>query len=37
VQPYIDRGYTLIVAGIDAVLLGQAGGQLLTKLKEGLQ
>ncbi len=33
VQPYIERGYTLIVAGVDTVLLGQAAAQLLAHLK----
>ena len=33
VQPYIERGYTLIVAGVDTVLLGQAAAQLLAQLK----
>ncbi len=33
VQPYIERGYTFIVAGVDTVLLGQAAAQLLAQLK----
>lgn len=33
VKPYIDSGYTLIVAGIDTVLLGQAAAKLLAELK----
>jgi 2-keto-3-deoxy-L-rhamnonate aldolase RhmA len=33
VKPYIDAGYTLIVAGIDTVLLGQAAAALLAELK----
>lgn len=33
VQPYIARGYTLIVAGVDTVLLGQAAAQLLAQIK----
>jgi 2-keto-3-deoxy-L-rhamnonate aldolase RhmA len=33
VRPYIDAGYTLIVAGIDTVLLGQAATRLLAKLR----
>ncbi len=37
VQPYIDAGYTLIVAGIDTVLLGQAATQLLVELKTELR
>jgi 2-dehydro-3-deoxyglucarate aldolase len=33
VRPYIDRGYTLIVAGIDTMMLGSAAGQLLADLR----
>jgi 2-keto-3-deoxy-L-rhamnonate aldolase RhmA len=33
VRPYIDAGYTLIVAGIDTVLLGRAAAELLAELK----
>jgi 2-dehydro-3-deoxyglucarate aldolase len=33
VKPYADRGYTLIVAGVDTMLLGQAAGKLLAQLK----
>ena len=33
VQPYIERGYTLIVAGADTVLLGNAARQLLAQIK----
>lgn len=33
VQPYIERGYTLITAGVDALLLGHAAGQLLKQLR----
>jgi len=33
VQPYLARGYTLIVAGVDTVLLGQAGQGLLAQLR----
>lgn len=33
VRPYIDAGYTLIVAGIDTVLLGRAATQLLAELR----
>ena len=33
VQPYIARGYTLIVAGADTVLLGTAAQQLLAQVK----
>jgi 2-keto-3-deoxy-L-rhamnonate aldolase RhmA len=35
VRPYIERGYTLIVAGADALLLGQAAQRLLAQLKVG--
>jgi len=33
VQPYIERGYTLIVAGADTVFLGNAARQLLAQVK----
>ncbi len=33
VKPYIDRGYTLIVAGVDTLLLAQAARGLLGQLK----
>jgi len=33
VRPYMDRGYTLIVAGVDTMLLGRAAGRLLEELK----
>ena len=33
VQPYLKRGYTLIIVGIDTVLLGNAARQLLAQLK----
>jgi 2-keto-3-deoxy-L-rhamnonate aldolase RhmA len=33
VQPYIERGYTLIVVGADTVLLGNAARQLLAQVK----
>jgi 2-keto-3-deoxy-L-rhamnonate aldolase RhmA len=33
VKPYIERGYTLIVAGADTVLLGNAARQLLAQVK----
>lgn len=32
VRPYIDRGYTLIAAGVDTVLLGQAAQALRAQL-----
>jgi 2-dehydro-3-deoxyglucarate aldolase len=33
VAPYIDRGYTLICAGVDCTLLGQAAKRMLATLK----
>jgi 2-keto-3-deoxy-L-rhamnonate aldolase RhmA len=33
IQPYIAQGYTLLVGGIDTVLLGQAAQSLLGELK----
>lgn len=33
VQPFIERGYTLITAGVDSLMLGQAGGQMLKQLR----
>ncbi|MDX1561586.1 MAG: aldolase/citrate lyase family protein [Gammaproteobacteria bacterium] len=33
VKPYVDRGYTLICAGIDCVFIGQGAKQLLGDLK----
>ncbi|MCA9068750.1 MAG: 2,4-dihydroxyhept-2-ene-1,7-dioic acid aldolase, partial [Planctomycetaceae bacterium] len=33
VQPYIERGFNLIVAGVDTLLLGAAAKRLLTKLQ----
>ena len=33
VRPYMDKGYTLIVAGLDTLLLGQAAKGLLGQLK----
>ncbi len=33
VQPYIERGYTLIVAGVDTLFLGQAAMSLVSKLR----
>lgn len=33
VQPFIERGYTLITAGVDTLMLGQAGGQMLKQLR----
>lgn len=34
VNPYIAQGYTLITAGIDTALLGQAAGELLTAVRQ---
>lgn len=36
VKPYIERGYTLLVAGVDALLLGEAARQVLAQVKAGL-
>jgi 2-dehydro-3-deoxyglucarate aldolase len=33
VQPFIDKGYTLITAGVDTLLLGHAAGQMLKQLR----
>ncbi len=33
VMPYIDRGYTLIVAGVDTLLLGQAAQAMLIEVR----
>ncbi len=33
VKPYLERGYTLIVCGVDTVLLGTAARELLTHIK----
>jgi 2-keto-3-deoxy-L-rhamnonate aldolase RhmA len=33
VRPYVARGYTLIVAGLDTLLLGQAAKDVLSQLK----
>ena len=33
VKPYIDQGYTLIVAGVDTILLGQAARGIVAELK----
>jgi 2-dehydro-3-deoxyglucarate aldolase len=34
VTPFIDRGYTLICAGVDCVLLGQSAKRLVDELKD---
>jgi 2-keto-3-deoxy-L-rhamnonate aldolase RhmA len=33
VKPYVERGYTLIVAGVDTLFLGQAARTLLADLR----
>jgi 2-keto-3-deoxy-L-rhamnonate aldolase RhmA len=33
VRPYISKGFTLIVAGVDSILLGQAARRLLEQLR----
>jgi 2-dehydro-3-deoxyglucarate aldolase len=33
VRPYVEKGYTLITAGIDAMMLGRAAQDLLAELK----
>jgi 2-keto-3-deoxy-L-rhamnonate aldolase RhmA len=33
VRPYIERGYTLITAGVDTVLLGSAAKRLLEQIR----
>jgi 2-keto-3-deoxy-L-rhamnonate aldolase RhmA len=33
IQPYIDRGYTLLVGGVDTLFLGQAASAMLKVLK----
>jgi 2-keto-3-deoxy-L-rhamnonate aldolase RhmA len=35
VVPYVERGYTLVCAGVDCVLLGQAARRLVDELKGG--
>jgi len=35
VESYIQQGYTLIVAGVDTLMLGQAASRLLSELKGG--
>jgi 2-keto-3-deoxy-L-rhamnonate aldolase RhmA len=36
-KPYIDRGCTLIVAGVDALFLGSAARNLLTELRSAVR
>ena len=33
VRPYIEKGYTLIIAGVDTLMLGQAGRRMVSELK----
>lgn len=33
VKPYIERGFTLIIAGVDGIMLGQAAGEMLSQLQ----
>ena len=33
-KPYLERGYTLLVAGVDTLFLSQAAGNLLAQIKE---
>jgi 2-keto-3-deoxy-L-rhamnonate aldolase RhmA len=33
IQPYLKRGYTLIIAGVDTVMLGQAAGEMIAELR----
>jgi len=35
VNTYIERGYTLIAAGVDAMLLGRAAAEMLAQIKSG--
>ena len=37
VQPYIERGYTLITVGVDVVLMGEAAKQLLGRVRRVAQ
>jgi 2-keto-3-deoxy-L-rhamnonate aldolase RhmA len=34
VRPYLARGYTLIIAGVDTVMLGQAAMEMIAELRE---
>ena len=36
VRPYVARGYTLVVAGVDTMLLGEAARRLLETLRSGV-
>jgi 2-keto-3-deoxy-L-rhamnonate aldolase RhmA len=33
VKPYLAKGYTLIVAGVDTIMLGEAARQIVSHLK----
>ena len=33
VRPHIKRGYTLIIAGVDGIMLGQAAADMLSQLR----
>lgn len=35
VRGYLDRGCTLITAGVDTLLLSAAGGKMLRSLRDG--
>jgi 2-keto-3-deoxy-L-rhamnonate aldolase RhmA len=36
VRPYVERGYTLIVAGVDTLLLGEGARRMLEALRSGV-
>jgi 2-dehydro-3-deoxyglucarate aldolase len=33
VRPYLERGYSLIIAGVDTVMLGRAAGEMIAELR----
>ncbi|WP_404305456.1 HpcH/HpaI aldolase family protein [Neorhodopirellula lusitana] len=33
IRPYRDRGFTLLVAGVDTIMLGRGAGEKLQKLQ----
>ena len=33
IKPYIDKGFTLIIAGVDTLMLGRAAGDMLAQLR----
>lgn len=35
VKPYLDKGYTLIVVGVDTIMLGKAGQRILSVMSKG--